>query len=217
METQAFSDYLRHCMDKQQLTIKGTAERAGISRQNLHKILNGGISQARLTTFIQLAHALNEHPLHLFRAFFDRTDFPSMGTTLRTESFHQNDDIGFIGDITYPDNSFVKTGQTFEKIWEIQNVGKLIWEKRRLICLDEQLRVCSENNDCSIVHGLTPDCHSVAVPVLKPDERWKVSICFSAPSYPCTVISHWKMVDASGNVCFPENQPLTCLVKVVSL
>lgn len=217
MKTQGFSNYLRKSIDKQQLTIKETAEKAGISRQNLHKILNGDIAQAKLTTLIQLAHALNKHPLDLFRAYLNHTDFPAINTKEQMVSHYQNDQTGFIGDLTYPDYSLVNTRQVFEKQWKVQNVGQRVWENRRLVCLDEQLTVYSTNDNRTIVHGLKADKPWLAAPRIEPDEDWTISINFTAPDYPCTVISHWKMIDQTGNFCFPESQPLTCLVKVIAL
>lgn len=171
MRTQTFSDYLRQSIVNQKLSIKATAEKAGISRQNLHKILNGDIEQAKLSTFIKLAHALNEHPLDLFRAYFDKSEFPPVVNKKKFASHHQHDNTEFIADLTYPDYSLVNTGQTFKKQWRVQNSGEEVWENRKLICLDDQLSVHSVSDDNGVIHGLTPKRTCVSAPIINPGEN----------------------------------------------
>lgn len=144
-----------------------------------------------------------KYPLQLFRAYFNSTEFPAKNTEKRTVSFYHDDDIGFIGDITYPDNAIVKTGQCFDKIWEIQNTGKRIWKGRRLVCIDDRVSVSLEPEKPGRPYGLLAEKRSIDIPRTLPDEIRRISIRFTAPAYPCTVVSHWKMVDASGNACFP--------------
>lgn len=206
-----FSEFFRKCMKKKGLSIKKTAELSGISRQNLHKILNGDVSQARLTTFVKLSYAVNEHPLHLFRIFLDSSGLSLKDSSFRTVSSEFGDDIGFIGDITYPDNSLVNANQCFDKTWEVQNIGKVTWQGRKLICLDDDLQ-----SSHTTTTGLKPKFRMMELPIVEPDEHLTITIPFTAPSYPCTVISHWKMTDNLGRTCFPKNHPLSCCVKVVS-
>lgn len=210
MDLEGFSRYLKNNIKEKNLTIKGTAEKAGISRQNLHKILNGEIAQAKLSTFIKLAIALDEHPEDLFLAYFDNNEFP--------DSRKKNvDRSGFICDISYQDYSIVKTKQCFTKQWKIKNLGKQIWKDRKLICIDDQLEVTSLTTNDTVVHGLSPERRCIDIPLVKPKRNWIATVNFIAPEFPCTVISHWKMIDAAGNFCFPDNQPLVCLVRVISV
>jgi transcriptional regulator with XRE-family HTH domain len=150
----SFSTYLRQQIKAQGLSVAKIAELAGMSRQNLYKILSGDVSQARMTTMIKLAHALDIHPLYLFRKFLASYDIAIQDssfedTSFRTQSFHAGDDVGFIKDVNYPDNSLVNTGKTFEKIWKIQNTGRIGWKSRKLICIDEILPLleCKLNKD----------------------------------------------------------------------
>ena len=130
---------------------------------------------------------------------------------------YHNDDVGFIGDITYPDHAVVTAGQTFEKIWEIQNVGKVPWVNRKIICVDDKVEV-NVNGSSQYEYGLVAiGGNTIDVPVVNPGEVFRVSCKFQAPKVACSTISWWKMVDENGDIMFPEITGLYCLVKVVCL
>ncbi len=216
MPTIDFSDYIRVNINKQKLSISATAQKAGISRQALHKILNGDIKQARLTTLIQLAHALNLHPLEFFREYFKRHEFSPNVTKHYSERPYKNDYIAFVDDVTYPGNSIVQAEETFTKIWRLKNIGEVPWINRKIICIDDEMvvqtSVFGDDHHC----GLVAATRSVDLDDTLPGETVDVSIEFTAPPYPATVVSHWKMVDENGVFCYPGNNPLMCHVKVVS-
>jgi hypothetical protein len=127
-----------------------------------------------------------------------------------------------VADVTYPDNSTVNTGQEFEKIWEVVNLGLEPWSGWRLQCVDEQLQVgvkqgCEHFASSRSQYGLLPLETSVPIPDTLPGEHTRIAVRFRAPDFPCTVISHWKSMDAHGVFLFPNLTGLYCLVKVVSL
>lgn len=192
------------------LTRSELASNAGISRQTLYKLLNAEIDEAKLSTLIKLSQALMLHPMDLLKIYFD-------GTMLKHKA--STDNSGFLGDVTYPDNSIVMVNQLFTKVWEIKNIGKTTWKDRKLICIDEQLQVSSSDKELNIKaqRGLTPITTSIDVPETKPGESIQLSVEFLAPDYACTAISYWKSVDSNGEYCFPELEGLSCLVKVISL
>ena len=197
------------------------AKKAGeMSRQNLYKILNGDSNKTlpSLLTVIHLANALKVHPLILVQKLFDRYDF----SAITTEGAHEIDDgIGFVGDITYPDNTMVKPGEEFTKIWRLQNIGKKIWKNRVLKCLDDQLDIPDpkdkpEQKTDITIHdrrrGLTPEFQHYLLPIVEPGDTIDIKIKFTAPQYPGSMISYWKMYDAHDNLCYPELEGITCLV-----
>jgi len=184
-------------------------KRAGISRQTLYKLLNAEIEEAKLSTLVKLSHALQLHPLDVIRVYFNACTLTSA----------QADNTGFIGDITYPDNSIVAPNQIFTKIWAVKNIGNRVWKNRKLVCVDKEISI-SVNGDANFnmekERGLIPLSSEIEVPVTQPDETIELSVQFKAPSYPCTTISYWKSIDAEGNFIFPEKEGLSCLVNVVA-
>jgi transcriptional regulator with XRE-family HTH domain len=219
MAATELADYIRQQLEKSGMTVAEFARRAKLSRQGVYNILNADFEQARLSTFIQLANALKIHPLDFLRIFFNRWEFPSANTT-RTNSLVNGDDVGFICDVTYPDNSILSPGQTFEKIWEIRNVGIVPWVNRRLVCLDEHIEVRFQNGKQwdTYKYGLMPlDGREIFLPIIRPGENNQVNIHFLAPEVACTTISWWKMADVDGNYSFPDMTGLYCLVQVMPL
>lgn len=113
------------------------------------------------------------------------------------------DDSTFISDITIPNGSIVSTNEKFTKKWEIQNIGLTIWENRFL------------REDNQGVSGLIPNSILIPIPTTFPGERVVIKVRFTAPKYPGSYESYWKMVDENGDYCFPSKVGLNCCVKVV--
>jgi hypothetical protein len=113
------------------------------------------------------------------------------------------DDSAFVADVNVPQGTVIRTNDRFIKTWEIENIGLTSWKNRWL----------REEN--SVPGGLVPDSPLVPIPLTKPGERVRISVTFTAPQYPSTCESIWKMVDKKGVYCFPHKVALNCCVKVV--
>lgn len=217
MPLSEFSDYVRKRAGSLELNMSDLARATGISRQGLYGLLDGSTGQAKVSTIINLAQALRVHPIILFRYLLHQLELPKFATS---GSKYQFDASGFVRDVTIPDNTIVATGQTFSKTWEIQNVGHVVWQNRSLVCVDQPVTTTA------LVDGVTPPYAArllkplqrrIPIPVAEPGDTVSLSIEFTAPQYPCSVISYWKMMDEIGDVCFPETEGLSCLVQVVSI
>lgn len=184
------------------------AKGAGISRQTLYKLLNADIDEAKLSTIVKLSKVLQLHPMDLLRIYFNR---------MSLKNSKIKDDSGFLGDVTYPDNTIVMAKQRFTKVWGVKNMGQTTWADRKLICVDQHIETLSSNNVINIKQqrGLRPLNNSVDIPTTKPGETIQLSVEFEAPAYPCSTISYWKSVDKVGNFCFPDKEGLSCHVKVI--
>ncbi len=184
-------------------------KKAGISRQTLYKLLNAEIDEAKLSTLVKLSSALQLHPLDVMRVYFN-------ASTLKTATA---DNTGFIGDITYPDNSIVSPNQVFTKIWAVRNIGDVVWRGRRLICVDDKVNILvnGEGFNAHPERGLIPLLSEIEIPETHPNETVELKVEFKAPSYPCTTVSYWKSIDSFGNIVFPEREGLSCLVNVVAI
>jgi len=212
MAASDLADFIRAKIEDRGLTVVQFAKRSKLSRAAVYKVLNAEIREVRLSTFIKFAYALEVHPLEMMRVFFSRWEFPQ-DVSSRSQPLIKGDDISFVADITYPDNALVSTGQVFEKVWRIRNVGKSVWQDRRLVCMDSVMNV--ECNGRIMRYGLKPVTYEVLLPEVKPGESFDVAITFTAPDSACSVLSNWKMCDADYNLLFPELSGLYCLVRVV--
>nr|WP_305888660.1 NBR1-Ig-like domain-containing protein [Methylomonas sp. SURF-2] len=136
-----------------------------------------------------------------------------------TGAKYQFDASGFVAE-TVPDHTTVTTDQIFCKTWEIQNIGHVTWQNRKLRCVDQSAE--SPNILAGIVppdseRRLRPLQTCIEIPETLPGDSVLLSVQFKAPSYPCSIISYWKMTDERGDICFPETEGLSCLVRVVSI
>lgn len=191
------------------------AKRIGISRQSLHKLISGDIETTSIFTLTRLSAVLNLHPMCLMEQMIGAKGFSSYPTR---GAAVPGDGTSFIGDLTYPDNSIVQMGERFTKIWRSRNTGDVPWEGRFMKCLDEGVQLVSAFEDHHLKdsnRGLIPHSRLIEVPTVAVGEYVDIQIDFMAPNYPCKAISYWKMVDAEGNVCFPESEGLSCLVQVI--
>lgn len=221
MSAKELSDLLKARMRKLALTNSDIAKKANISRQTWYKLINAEIEEAKLSTLINLASALDLNPLTLLQTYFRGHNFrPHQKFQAITQAPNET---GFISDITYPDNSIVYVGEEFEKVWEIVNLGKKPWLNWRLVCVDDKVEVHTKQQDFMIGisdnprRGLIPLVDSIPIPPTQPGEHVQLKVWFRAPLEPCTVISYWKSVDAAGNLMFPKKTGLYCQVKVMAL
>lgn len=194
------------------------ARRAHLSRESLYKLLRGDIANPAISTLHGLAVALEISPLHLIRQYFDDLNL-GPGTLLSTH--HPDDHSSFVRDVTVPDDMVVGINETFVKTWEIQNTGRLCWQKRQLACQDDDYVLARREPDGRLTAIL--DCHlnpsqrRIDIPETPSGETVLLSVSFTSPPLPCTAVSVWKMVDADGNLCFPEATGLWARVRVVAI
>lgn len=106
-------------------------------------------------------------------------------------------------DVTYPDGSPVPPGESFTKVWKIHNVGTVAWRDRYLQRIDP-LRPdgCVTPERVPIVDTAPGQAVEIAVNVRAPAES----------GVTCKV--RWKMVDESGTVLLPGNDPIFFEVRV---
>lgn len=213
MDTQNSIEYfIQQRMRKLDLNISELMKQAGLSRTVYYNLVQGKTEQIRLGTVIKLAQVLKVHPVTLLRQVLHNFE-----TISHTKTLYKHDVTGFIQDLTYPDNTLVFAGQTFEKQWEIQNLGREPWIGRRLQCMDSELNNSSSNPESPELAMLQPATRSIEIPTTQPQQHVILSVTFTAPEHPGTVLSYWKMVDAQGRLCFPDNRGLSCQVQIIAL
>ncbi len=97
------------------------------------------------------------------------------------------DQMGFVTDVTIPDNTVLQPNQTFQKVWRIQNTGTCTWTPAYQF-------VFSSGHQLS---GIT----AVNLPRnVAPNETIDISVDMQAPGANGTYQGFWKMRNASGSV-----------------
>lgn len=202
--------YIRQRCRTLSLSLSDLCRQAGISRQTLYECWSNNQSYPSLNTIVALSQVLEVHPLRLLQLVFLRAELTPQSQAL------PGDQSAFVDDVTYPDGERLLTGQRFTKTWRLQNVGRIPWIGRQLACQDDDLLVlygCGQQ--LQLAQRLKPDVEQLPVPNTAPGQTVDLSITFTTPSIPCTVISYWKMLKPDGSFAFPESIGLWTRIKVV--
>ena len=109
----------------------------------------------------------------------------------------------FVDDITIPDRTGVQPGQSFHKVWEIENVGSVPWKNRFL-----------QRENPLEGPGRLKSPERVRIPDTAPDKRCRIGIDLVAPDEPGMSYAEFKMVDDTGRYLLPNQQPLFVLLQV---
>jgi transcriptional regulator with XRE-family HTH domain len=102
----------------------------------------------------------------------------------------------FEGD-TIAHGTRMEPGQVFEQTWRVRNSGTVTWEGRRL-----------ERQGPLTGPGLITSMRYVNIPDTKPGQVAAITTALKAPTYDCSSIAYFKMVDAEGRLCFPDSYQL---------
>ena len=208
----ALEEYIRIRAREQGYTLAALCKAAGITRQALYETWRPG-RLPRMRTLVALATVLEVHPLWLLKLVFSEQSTDEK--PLPPES--SRDGSAFIADHSFPDGSPVGIGETFHKVWELQNVGQTPWRDRFLDCQDVELLVYTRDGDrLKLAPPLRPAQWRVPVPATEPGETVMVGVDFTAPDAPGTVLSYWKMAFEDGTLCFPESRGVWVKVQVVA-
>jgi transcriptional regulator with XRE-family HTH domain len=203
------------------LSVADVAQRAGLTRQYLYKLIDGGTHDPGIRTLHRLAQALEVAPVVLFRHFIDLRAARRGPRTGVATSMHDADDaVAFAADLTMPDHAPVAPGERFTKTWAVQNVGTVAWQQRRLARADDAIVVARRLGDGSLAPMV--DAHlrtlqaEVRLPDAAPGDLAVVSVDFEAPHESCSVASVWRIVDGDGRACYPPDFFLQVVVTVLA-
>jgi DNA-binding XRE family transcriptional regulator len=211
--SESLDSYIRNRANSLGLKLTEMCRLAKISRQSFYALNEVPDKLPDLKTIISIADVLQVHPLRLLHLVFDKV--PIHKSARRSA---RGDNSAFIADVTFPDGSLVLPNQTFTKTWEIQNVGKVAWKNRYLQCVDEEIVVTTRTGEVlELGQNLIPHVNRVAVPFTNAGDSALISVNFTAPTQPMTVLSYWKSVFEDGSLCFPKAVGLWCKVRVTTL
>lgn len=91
----------------------------------------------------------------------------------------------------------MQPGEVFTQTWRIRNSGEVPWTGRRL-----------ERQGPITGPGLISSPEFVDIPDSEPGEVAAVAAPLKAPTYDCSSIAYFKMVDADRYFCFPDSYML---------
>jgi transcriptional regulator with XRE-family HTH domain len=114
----------------------------------------------------------------------------------RRQHMTPGDASEFVDD-TIPHGTLMAPGQVFEKTWWIRNSGTVPWVGRRL-----------ERQGPLTGPGLITSARYVGVPDTESGQIAEIQAVLKAPTYDCSSIAYFKMVDAEGRLCFPGRYQL---------
>ena len=202
MSSMDLSNYLRQQMVQLGLSNTEVAARANISRLTWYRLLGGDIMEAKISTLVAIAYALDLHLYQLLATRFNKKRLPYSPVTPPYASH-------FINDSSYPQNSAVAQNETFIKKWKVVNFGRYDWEGMQLQCAKPS-RVNADNFCQDPIYDKT------YIPDTKVGESIEISVKITAPSHPCTIVSEWEIVD-KYNQPLPQAQfaALNCMVRVI--
>lgn len=142
------------------------------------------------------------------RYHFDRSIQTISNFFTRQDSQHTNifqgDKSTFVRDVSIPDGTKILVGQKFTKIWEIRNVGSVVWVNRFL-----------ERQGLTGGPGRLKSPSRVRVPHTLPGQCCQIKVQLIAPPLPGSCYAEWKMVDPNGTILLPNQKPVYVSVDVV--
>jgi len=216
---------LRHRAHDLGKTFKTLAIEAGLARTYLYKLTAGVTLDPSVGTLVRLAGALEVSPIALLRHYAQlampeqRAPRTGLETSRATGLLRQDDTIVFNADITIPDHTVIRGGEAFRKVWEIQNVGRVTWQGRRLIRADQQY-VISRARAGGALEALTQahlrSIHQeVRIPDTPPGACVRLEVDFAAPCENCSVASIWRIHCKDGTPCYDASFFLQVIVTVI--
>ena len=205
--------YIRQRCNSLKISLSEVCRQADISRQTLYECWSKDHKYPSLGTLVAIAHALRVHPLRLLQLVFQQHSPISQAKP------QLGDQSAFVADVTYPDGERVFTGERFRKTWCLQNVGSVPWEGRHLACQDDDVMVFYGRSGgfLDIAEKLRPNHSILPIPTTLPGETVELSVDFTAPATPCTVISYWKILNPDGEFAFPDSRGLWVKVQVIGV
>lgn len=114
----------------------------------------------------------------------------------RQQAAAPGDATAFVSE-TIPQGTLLLPGEVFEKTWTIRNVGNVSWRNRQL-----------ERQGPLTGPGLITSARHYPIAETAPGESVVIGAILKAPTHDATSIAYFKMVDADGMLCFPDEHQL---------
>lgn len=201
------------------LSMKDIASNACVARSHLYKIV-GRETQPSLDCLVRLAHALEVAPVALLRFFADLSCTRPELVHSRAQG-NNGDAVAFSADVTHADHAVMRPGEGFRKVWEIHNVGRAVWRRRRLCRVDRQYVIApavrtGPTEAQPLVSGLLSLDTDVCIPETPPGCSARIAVDFVAPVESCSIASVWRIYGEDGLPSFAPSFFLQAIVTVIA-
>lgn len=190
-------------MQKQRMvhgwTGKQVAEAFGCSPSHISRVEQGSKPSRELVQFYEdtfEADGLLLSLLEVAEHASEQERRRAGGKRPRLKRAVRGDASTFVSD-TVPHGTLMEPGQMFEQTWRIKNSGTVAWQGRKL-----------ERQGPLTGPGLITSLRLVDIPDTEPGEVAEVTAPLKAPTYDCSSIAYFKMVDADGALSFPDSYQL---------
>lgn len=209
--------YLRSRLHSLKISNTEAARRADISRQTWYRLLNDEVEETKLSTLIRVAEALQTNPMIILRIYFQNRKSQEQPGSVPAPQYAS----GLVTDLTMPEGSEVQVSSTFEKTWEIANLGSSAWDGLQLQCTDGQLQTpagreaVASHQPVPVQYALTANIRNLAIPYTAPGEHTQLTVSLQAPAEAGPTVSNWQIVDSAGRHLTPTLETLVCSVEVV--
>lgn len=180
-------------------SVKDTARTYGCSASHISRVEHGSIPSRELARFYDDTFGADGLVMSLFEVAIHAPEQERRragGHRPELRRAIPGDASEFVGD-AIPHGSLIKPGEFFLKTWRIRNSGTVPWKGRQM-----------ERQGPITGPGLITSPPYVVVPDTEPGGMAEITASLKAPTYDCASIAYFKMVDAEGHLCFPENYML---------
>jgi transcriptional regulator with XRE-family HTH domain len=191
---------MRHFRQVAGWTASQTAREYGCSVSHISRVEHGATRPSRgLVDFYETAFEADGLLYSLFEvaqyaAEQNRRRFG--GRQPRRIRAAAGDATEFVDD-TVPHGTVVSPGILFVKEWRIRNAGSVSWRNRQI-----------ERQGPLTGPGLMTSPRYLPVPDTEPGGIAEIQAVLKAPTYECSSIAYFKMVDEAGFLCFPDEHQL---------
>ena len=179
---------------------KRVAQEFGCSPSHISRVEAGSSRPSReLVQFYEQTFEADGLLLSLFEVVEHAPEQERRRTGGRRPKLHRavpGDASTFVGD-TIPHGSLMEPGQVFEQTWQVCNSGTVAWQERQL-----------ERQGPLTGPGLISSLRFVDIPDTEPGRVAAITASLKAPTYDCSSIAYFKMVDEQGRLCFPDSYQL---------
>ena len=180
-------------------TGKQAAEAFGCSPSHISRVEQGGKPSRELVQFYDDTFEGDGMLLSMFEVAAQAPEQERRRAGGKRPPLHHaiaGDSSTFLGD-TVPHGMLMAPGQFFDQTWRVRNSGTVAWESRRL-----------ERQGPRTGPGLITSPRFVEIGDTEPGKAVEITAPLKAPTYDCTSIAYFKMVDADRRLCFPDSYQL---------
>lgn len=180
-------------------TGKQVAEAFGCSASHISRIEQGSKPSRELVQFYEDAFQADGLLLSLFEVAESAPEQERRRSHGKRAKLHRaipGDASTFVSE-SVPHGQLMQPGQVFEQTWRARNSGTVVWTDRRL-----------ERQGPLTGPGLITSLRFCDVPDTEPGEVATITATLKAPTYDCSSIAYFKMVDREGRLCFPDSYQL---------